>query len=52
MHLVHITESFQLNVLGFLFQLSNTDNVKMEPILHSINKTFYESGSKLDFFLN
>ena len=48
MHLVHLTESFQLNVLGFLFQLSKTDNPRLEPILHSINKTFYESSSKLD----
>ena len=45
MLLVHVTESFQLYDLVFLFQLSNTDNPRIDPILHSIKKTFYESGS-------
>ena len=39
LHLVHTTESMKLNVLGFMFQLSETDNTNLDQLLKAVNTT-------------
>jgi hypothetical protein len=52
MHLVHTTQSMKINVLGFMFYLSKTDNINLYPLLLAVNTTRSNSESNCFEYYN